>query len=234
MIVDSSSKTEQNVFLTFIRKKESGDWEKPSVKEGKKINLNLEELVWVLEVLRRKELEWSTVHKFEDITTNISVSWGKDQKEREKLIVQVDGYTKYLNYAESIVLTMLFEHLLEEKIIHSTIPMKREQEIPSREEELSRKPEVKVDQSKMSKMVVEEVISKKKKKGKQKEEGSETTTITGMIQGETEKALRILFETGQEAWIPKSTIHSSYSSAPEEQEFIIETWMLKKNGITKE
>ena len=230
MIVDSSSKTEQNVFLTFIRKKEGGEWEKPSNREGKKINLNLEEIVWVLEVLRRNEPEWTTIHKFGETTTKISIAWEKDQKEREKVVVQVNGYKKYLNYAESIVFKMLLEHLLDEKVIYSTIPVKGGQET-SKEDKSSRVEEA---QSEIPKMVVEEVVTKKKAKVKQGGESSETSMITGVFQGETKKALLILFENGKEAWIPKSTVHSAYSSTPEKQEFTIDTWVLEKNGIINE
>ena len=56
--------------------------------------------------------------------------------------------------------------------------------------------------------------------------------IKGAINGETEKALLLNFETGQELWVPKSTIHSQFDNARgENQSFLIDNWILKKNKI---
>jgi hypothetical protein len=227
MILDSNSKTEQTLFLTFIRKKQDGSWEKPSNREGKKINLNLEELVWILEVLKNHELDWTTVHKFEDSTTKISVSWLKDAKEMDKLCFQVNGYKKYLNFAESKILTRLLDHIIEEKIVYSTIPF---QGFPSNGKE-----SVTEDKQKELGMpvVVEEIIHAKGKGNKERID-KDTRIISGVIQGETEKALKVLFEGGRELWIPKSTIHSSYMGDSDKlQKFEIDTWILKKNELVK-
>ena len=218
MILDSTSKTEQKLFLTFLRKKQDGSWEKPSNNEGKKISINLEELVWILEVLKHKIPDWSTIHKFEDTSTSISISWEKGEKEQTKLSIQVDGYKKYLNHAESILLTRLLDHILEEKITFSTVPFQRES---SSDEITSNKEEEGLP------IVVEEISIPKKK-------GVETHLISGSIKGETDKALRILFDGEKEIWIPKSTIHSSYSSDSDKpQTFNIDTWILKKNDLIK-
>ncbi len=227
MILDSNSKTDQTLFFTFIRKKQDGSWEKPSNREGKKINLNLEELVWILEVLNNHEADWSTVHKFEDSTTKISVSWVKDAKETDKLCFQVNGYKKYLNFAESKILTRLLDHILEEKIVYSTIPF---QGAPTTvKENVTEEKEERVNMP----VVVEEIISSKEKRNKERID-NDTQLISGAIQGETEKALKILFEGGKELWIPKSTIHSSYNlNSDKLQKFEIDTWILKKNELLK-
>ena len=58
------------------------------------------------------------------------------------------------------------------------------------------------------------------------------TNVQGTIKGETDKALFIIFPSGQEQWIPKSKIHSNYVSEKEiNQSFLIEDWILKKAGI---
>jgi len=59
------------------------------------------------------------------------------------------------------------------------------------------------------------------------------TKIDGSINGETEKALLIKFiSSGQEMWIPKSTIHCQFSPRKNiEQSFLIDNWILKRNKI---
>ena len=61
------------------------------------------------------------------------------------------------------------------------------------------------------------------------------TKIKGKIIAETEKAVRIKFNSGQENWIPKSTIKSDFESKKDNiQEFLIDTWVLEKNSILTE
>ena len=56
--------------------------------------------------------------------------------------------------------------------------------------------------------------------------------MSGQIKGETEKALLILFTNGKEVWLPKSTIHSKYDSLQiSTQKFLIDRWILEKNGL---
>ncbi|MFW9939437.1 MAG: hypothetical protein ACFFFT_00255 [Candidatus Thorarchaeota archaeon] len=58
------------------------------------------------------------------------------------------------------------------------------------------------------------------------------TKIHGKIIVETEKAVLIRFRSGRENWIPKSTIHSEFSSDKKIiQPFLIDTWLLEKNNI---
>ncbi len=52
----SSSKTEQIIFIKCIKKKPDGSWEKPSLGEGKTIKCSLDEMVMILEVLRKKKI----------------------------------------------------------------------------------------------------------------------------------------------------------------------------------
>ena len=58
------------------------------------------------------------------------------------------------------------------------------------------------------------------------------TKIKGKLIAETEKAIRIQFNSGQENWIPKSTIKSVLEHEKNIiQEFLIDTWVLEKNKI---
>ncbi len=60
----------------------------------------------------------------------------------------------------------------------------------------------------------------------------ETTVITGVCNGETEKALLIAIDGKKEIWVPKSTIRSSFDSKiTGSQKYKIDTWILKKNNI---
>lgn len=56
--------------------------------------------------------------------------------------------------------------------------------------------------------------------------------VQGKIIAETKKALRLRFKSGQETWIPKSTITSKFNSQQDTfQQFSIQTWVLEKNRI---
>ncbi len=63
---------------------------------------------------------------------------------------------------------------------------------------------------------------------------NETATIDGICEGKTEKALLILFDSGKQIWIPKSTIRSEFDQdSSNTQQFTIDTWVLKKNEVIK-
>ena len=79
----------------------------------------------------------------------------------------------------------------------------------------------------MNSTIVETTIIKNEKMKDEK------AIITGHIKAETGKALLIVFASGQEVWIPKSTIHSEYK--PEvgvDQSFLTDSWILKRNNIS--
>lgn len=60
----------------------------------------------------------------------------------------------------------------------------------------------------------------------------ETVTMRGICEGKTEKALLILFKSGKQTLIPKSAIRSDFDEESSDmQQFIIDIWVLKKNGI---
>jgi hypothetical protein len=61
---------------------------------------------------------------------------------------------------------------------------------------------------------------------------NEVSQIKGVIEGETEKALLIQFNSDKEIWIPKSVIRNDYNSSNDiSQNFMIDNWILKKNNI---
>ena len=62
--------------------------------------------------------------------------------------------------------------------------------------------------------------------------GEKIKRLEGKILGETEKALRVAINNGDDLWIPKSTIKSQYN--PEiniKQSFLIDSWFLEKNDL---
>ena len=62
-----------------------------------------------------------------------------------------------------------------------------------------------------------------------------TRKIAGVVSGVTEKAMLIKFFNGKEGWLPKSTIKSTVDETKKEQQnFIIDSWVLKKNTIIAE
>ncbi len=222
--ISTPSKDKPFIFVRCIKKKADNTWEKPTLGEGKVIRLSLEEIVMFLKVLNKKIERWNSVHNYKDESTAISINWDGDN---EKLWIKIGEYSKMFKSPQTEILTLLMEHLLKEKIKYATISnIKKEgEQFASSYEappiEIPKKEKVSLPAPK-----AEPPKSVFKKKG-------ETQEVNGSIQGETGKALLLLFPTGQELWFPKSTIHSQY--APDKglnQQFKIDDWILKKNGIS--
>ena len=127
MIFDSGMWNDDCAYLSFLRKKESGIWEKPSQGEGKKIKLNLGELIMVEKVLTGNLSKWSTVHRFKEQTTSISVNRKTDSNTQNEVWMNVSRYAKNLRSPETEILGMILKHIIKEKIVRATIPRKIEQ-----------------------------------------------------------------------------------------------------------
>ncbi|MFX0010876.1 MAG: hypothetical protein ACFE9R_11205 [Candidatus Hermodarchaeota archaeon] len=217
--IQSSSRTDPFIFLKCIQKKSDGNWEKPSLGEGKTIKLNLDEMVMISEVLNRNLDKWSSFHTFNQIKTQITFQW--EDQSKNKLKIYIDKYSKMLNFAQSEIFRRLLEHLLEEKIVYATTlnspdDSSKPESIPQSKHE-SRKIKPK------PMPVVQEFIEYSDKP---------QSEITGTIEGETDKALLIKFDPDKQIWIPKSRIHSNFKSDnSSDQTFLIESWILKKNNL---
>ena len=234
MFLDSGSWTSLFFYLKFIKKRENGKWEKPSLREGKSIKFSLEDTALILRVLNREELNWKTVHVFKENKTYISFQWDKTNKEH--LHVNGGDYHKMLNYAEIIVFRSLLEHVFAEKIARSTVISRNESfKKPVDVQPEGKKPELIVTEQTIRNARLESQIIAQDAPTLLKEELTtepETLTIGGVCEGETEKALLIEFEGARQIWIPKSTIRSGFD--PESvavQQFKIDTWVLKKNKV---
>lgn len=213
MFIQSSSKSEPFIFMKFIKKKGNGSWEKLSTREGKTIKVGLEEVVMILEVLKKNKKSWSTVHSFKEDKTQISVSWEGENR----LWFNVGDYPKMLGFAQVEILKLLLLHLLEEKIEFATISdmTKNQGAIDQAVAKKQEEPEL---------TVIEEINS-----------DSKIMEVKGVITGETDKAVLLKLNSGAENWFPKSTIKSQYSPEREtSQTFLIDSWIIEKNKINIE
>jgi len=242
MMIQSSSKSDPHVFIRCIKKKTNGDWEKPSQGEGKLIKCSLEEIVSFLQVINRTITKWKSHHFYKDIETPISVSW--DEMEPNNLWINIGDYSKMLNLAEVEVLKLLFKHLLKEKIEFGTCRQGNGAIYNSNLKDYNKSSPNSIKSSINKSYIVSEQRYgndmeqipksqyKKRNPGKFKQDTKKTRSIEGVIKGETAKALLIDFNTGTETWIPKSTIHSPFTSQKDlRQTFMIDQWVLKKNQI---
>jgi hypothetical protein len=213
MFIQSSSKSEPFIFMKFIKKKGDGSWEKLSTREGKTIKVSLEEVVMILEVLKKKMKSWSTVHSFKEDKTSISISWEGETK----VWFNIGDYPKMLSFAQIEILKLLLLHLLEEKIEFATISDMSKNQIVI-DQPVTKK------QEKPELTVIEEINSE-----------SDLRKVEGVITGETDKAVLLKLNSGAENWFPKSTIKSQYSPEKEtSQTFLIDSWIIEKNKINIE
>ncbi len=242
LILNSSSKSDPFFFIRCIKKKPDGNWEKPSKGEGKVIKFSLEETIMILQVLDRKLLNWKSYHTYKDIKTPISFSW-EDEKAKT-LWINIENYSKMLSLAQTEILRLLIAHLLNEKIEFATIsspkesnPKKSKKDVSNNfnhvdgiiefEEDYNNGEFKEINNPEFNGNHFESSSQKSNDKPSKK-----ISQIIGTLKGETAKALLINFDSGQELWIPKSTIHSNYQSEKDiSQKFLIDNWILKKNKI---
>ncbi|UYP47506.1 hypothetical protein NEF87_003791 [Candidatus Lokiarchaeum ossiferum] len=115
LLLDSANITDPFIYLRFLQKKPSGQWEKPSQKEGKNIKLNLLEIIQVIRIFSSETAKWSTVHKFGDENTSITV-----ERSNGTVNFFVSGYNKYFKYPETKLFADLLDHIYHEKIENAT------------------------------------------------------------------------------------------------------------------
>ena len=233
LLINSSSNSEPFFFIRCIKKNPDGTWEKPSRGEGRVIKCSLEEIVMMLEVLNRKCLNWSSYHSFKDIETQITFEW-EDEKART-LWIKIDKYSKMLGFAEAEILRRLLTHFLEEKIVHATVSSIDTVKNKSMKKNFFDKLSQDINNDTMvekhdSPPDIEIITAPIEQKAR--DFTKEKANVEGSIQGETKKALLIQFNSGDELWIPKSTIHGKYVPKKNKaQKFLIDDWILKKNKI---
>jgi hypothetical protein len=255
LILQSSSKTDPFIFFQCIKRKPNGEWEKPSKGEGKNIKCSLEEIVMILQVLNRTEDSWATYHSYNDSKTQISFNW--DPNDKKKVWVHIGEYSKMLDIAQIELLRLLLTHILKEKVEFATSSngsgssgnnsyssksqdeqwTKREVQSPR----IKQSPQSNSIPERMVDLRVEESIESinlPKNRGNRAQNKDEPidseklTKVMGIIKRETKKALLIQFKSGNEVWVPKSSVKSKYISNNEiSQTFVIDQWVLVKNEV---
>jgi len=221
----SPSKSEPYVFLSCINRKEDGTWEKTSEGEGKTVKITIEEIICILEVLRKKSANWRGFHIFKERKTEIYVGWEKES--REVIQIKIGEYIKKIRFPNLNFFTLMLSHILGEKIEFAT----------------SGKSDKKSDDRNIHGegeygVFSEHIIARD---GLQVVETTEfgvsidTIEIKAKVKVESPKALLITLESDKEFWIPKSTIHSKYDVENKKkwQIFIVDKWIIDKQRILK-
>lgn len=222
IIVESPARLVPYIFIRCIRRKDDGTWEKYSKGEGKIVKISIEEIICILEVLRRNSANWRGYHVFKDYQTEIYVGW--EDEGREVLLVKIGDYTKKLRFPNTNFLTLLLEHILDEKIEFAT----------SGTFELKQKQQT-IDEGDY-RIFSERITSRD---GLPVVETTEydvlidTIKIEATIKVESPKALLISLNSGKEFWIPKNTVHNQIDikNKTTPQTIAVDKWIIEKNKV---
>ncbi|MFX1240864.1 MAG: hypothetical protein ACFFA7_06405 [Promethearchaeota archaeon] len=224
--VTSPSKQVPYIFLSFINRKEDGTWEKSTEGEGKTVRLSIEEIICILEVLHRRSANWRGYHVFKERKTDIYVGW--EDESRQVLQVKVGEYKKKLRFPNINFLTLMLSHILSEKIEHATSGTFEAKTIEKKT----------VDEESEYGVFSEHITARDGLHIVETTEFSasrDTIEIEAIIKVDSPKALLITLDSGEEFWIPKSTIHSEYNVTEKKttQKFIVDKWVIEKHVILK-
>ena len=224
--VTSPSKQVPYIFLSCINRKNDGSWEKPSEGEGKTVRLSIEEIICILEVLYRRSANWRGYHVFKDRKTEIYVGW--EDESRQVLRVKIGEYIKKLRFPNLNFLTLLLDHILNEKIEFAT----------SGTFETKTMEKVEIDEEAEFGLFSEHITARDGLHIVETTEFSvsrSTVEINAKIKVESPKAILITLNSGEEFWIPKSTIHSEYDVSDKNklQKLIVDKWIIEKHKILK-
>jgi hypothetical protein len=216
LTINSPSKISPYIFMSCFNRTKDGSWEE----EKKTVKLSIEEIICILEVLKRNSANWRGYHVFKDYNTEIYVGW--ESEAREVLKISLGEYKKKLRFPNTNFLTLLLEHLLKEKIEYATSGTfeTKGEKVEERgygvfTEHITARDGLQVVET------TEYGLDK------------EVIEIHVKIKIESPKALLITFDTGNEFWIPKSTIHNDYNVNDKEsyQRLIVDKWIIEKNII---
>ncbi|MHA1436153.1 MAG: hypothetical protein ACTSPD_01125 [Promethearchaeota archaeon] len=218
LIINSPARIVPWIFISCIKRKGDGTWEKISKGEGKTVKLSIEEIICIVEVLRKNSANWRGYHVFKEYKTEIYVGW--EDNSREILQFKIGDYKKKLRFPNTTFLTLLLEHILSEKIEFAT--------------STTYKTKVEASYNDQFSVFAEQI---KGRDGLQVVETTEydifveTYDIKAKIKVESPKALLIMCENGKEFWIPKSTIHNKYNidDKKQYQKLIVDKWIIEKN-----
>src|SRR4030042_4648046 len=134
LVLQSGNWTAPCIFLTFIKKRDNGTWER--LAEGKTVKLSLPEIIAVRDVAAGEHPEWKTYHKSNGNGTSIAARLEKNKAD-STLLLAVGDYLKPVNYPETTVFKELLDHVLKEKITHAPGATKPNQDEPNPPEQHS-------------------------------------------------------------------------------------------------
>jgi hypothetical protein len=222
IIVDSNRKDEPCIYVRCLKKKKDGEWQNFS--ESKVVKFSLLEMIAINDVLNGKRKTWNTFHAFNEVKTPISFAW--DEHDFDLLWINIDDYSRPLNYPETELLRRLMDHLVEEKIASATcrneLPEKTDcengEKVKSIENNIKdvknvpENPKIKIIESKTPVKELTTIESKNKN-----------------MNVNAEKAILVQMENNEEIWLPKSTILSSIDEKSEEiQNFTVKAFVFNK------
>lgn len=215
LILSSPSKDIPYIYMSIMRKKD-GLWEK----DQKTVKLSIEEIICILEVLKCNNANWRGYHVFKDSSTEIYVGW--ESEARDVLKINLGEYRKKLRFPNTNFMTLLLEHLLNEKIefaTSSTIKPENEKVSDSEygvfSEQITARDGLHVVET------TEYDLEK------------EVMQIYAKIKVNGPNALLITLDIGNEFWIPKNTVHNNYDVSEKEkfQNLVVDKWIIEKNII---
>jgi hypothetical protein len=217
LILTSSSKRHPYIILSCIYRKDDGTWEEIDNDEGRSVKLTIEEIICILEVLKKKIVNWSGYHIFKEKRAEIYVGW--EDESRQVLVMKIDGYHKKLQFPNLNLLIQLLEHILSEKIEFGTDldEKKTLEEYGIFSEYITTKDGLQVVET------------------TRYDPSLDAVQVKAIIRVESPKALLIMLDSGEEFWIPKSTIHSNYdiSNNKGSQKLVVDRWIIDKNKVKK-
>ena len=112
--LSSNTVKESFMFLSCIKKKADGSYEKPSQGEGKTVKINIGEMAKILLILKAKIKSWDATHEYKEQKTFISF---KLEKKGKSLQIIIGDYTKVLSQDEIIVFKIILKQIFTEKLI---------------------------------------------------------------------------------------------------------------------
>ncbi len=222
IIITSPAKIVPYIFLSCIDRKDNGKWETTTKGEGKTVKISIEEIICILEVLYRRSANWRGYHIFKDRKTEIYVGW--EDESRQILQIRIGEYLKKLRFPNLNFMTLLLDHLLSEKIefaTSGTFSVKEKEEVDEEDEYGLFSEHITALDGLHIVETTEYAVS------------IDTVEIQAKVKVESPKALLIALDSGEEFWIPKSTVHNDYDvrEKKKSQILLVDKWIIEKQKI---
>ncbi|MHA2280403.1 MAG: hypothetical protein ACXAC5_06100 [Promethearchaeota archaeon] len=226
LLISSPAKVVPYIFLSCINRKDDGTWENTTKGEGKTVKLSIEEIICILEVLYKRSANWTGYHVFKERKTEIYAGW--EDENRLALLIRIGDYTKKLRFPNLNFLTLMLEHLLSEKVEFATSGTFESK--TKDKQEVSDEDEYGVFAEHITARDGLHIVETT-----EYDTSIDTIDIKAQIKVESPKALLITLESGEEYWIPKSTIHSMYDVNNKKtlQKFVVDNWIIEKHKVLK-